>query len=293
MLGKLFRYDWKENAKGCLILIAVALGMTILAILSLRLFVRMDASGNSTSVGVTPLALAGVLTFFLYAVALIGLIWGGVIYLACSFYNSMYSRRGYLTHTLPVSSWKLWNSKILAGAAWYFLLFLTAILSIACLIGAVLYQAASPQDVRQFASRIGEIWEEILKQLDVRGCEVILQFVLVTLLEKFAFVTILYSAVTLGQLSRKHKGLMAVVWYFVILIVNTLLGNLSALLPVQPVKNQLTPFMDYNKMVVSLGQTLYVSYSLTRVFTVLVQTTVALILYFLSAYIIRKKLNLE
>ena len=95
---------------------------------------------------------------------------------------------------------------------------------------------------------------------------------------------ILFGAITIGQLSAKHKVMMSIVSYFAITIVVQIISSL-VMIPIT--------FYTTQQMIQEVNVTLSATTTPTYTISILINLITAIILYFLSNYIINRKLNLE
>jgi len=231
MLGKMFKHEWKGIYRvGCLMLILIA-GVTFFGWLAFQSPMWQSMVTDTYYSAMRIADIMSILTLFLYAVMLFGIGIGILIYLAVHFYRTMYADEGYLTHTLPVTSHELLVSKILTSGLWYLLVMFAIALSImllaASLIGAVLLEDYT----------WGQIWRDIfgswgdftalLKSelgLDINYWFII--SLLSMLVSPFITVSIVFGAISIGQLFTKHRVLMAIVSYVGIYFVSSIFNNI-------------------------------------------------------------------
>ena len=69
-------------------------------------------------------------SLMLYVLGLFALFVLTAVYLTMRFYKTMYSNQGYLTHTLPLSTTAILNTKILTAVLWLVIAFAATIGSI-------------------------------------------------------------------------------------------------------------------------------------------------------------------
>ncbi len=120
MLGKLLKHELKDTARLFLPLNAIVLAVA--AVWSVLIWIGLFDNSVLGPVG-------GIL-LLIYILSIMALFIITAAYLAFRFYKTMYANQGYLTHTLPVSSASVLNSKIIAALSWLFLAFIVCFLSI-------------------------------------------------------------------------------------------------------------------------------------------------------------------
>lgn len=280
MLGKLFKHEWKRIYKlECLLLIIMAVFTAIEAIMfftPMTDFMRMSSSEFAKS---EPITIFWIMAFMASIVAcvmvIIGVTYGNIISIGMNFEKTMYSDEGYLTHTLPVTPHQLLVSKLLVGGLWTLIIELAMCLCIFVLVATF---STSVSDANIIA--------EILEEIDFRRADMgilihyLAAYGFMLLGGPFSSITTLFGALTIGQLSKKHKGLMGILTYFGISIVSTILTNI-----IQGIGSMITMSNPYS----SIHFTLFFGMDMS----LLLNALVAVILYFLSHYIIVRKLNLN
>ncbi|MCI9676963.1 MAG: hypothetical protein HFH06_14630 [Lachnospiraceae bacterium] len=288
MLGKLLKHEWKSTWKvGGMMLLGLLL-VSFFGWFSFQAPVWQSMSDNGYYNGFTLWDLMSVGVLLLYVIMLIGLNYGIMIYIGVHFYKTMYTDEGYLTHTLPVSKHEILVSKILIGGLWMLLVTIGVFLSVMGLVSSM-FGAVMPEG---YSWR--ELWDEMQPYMgymddmfkDTFGMSITSYFILLAVMsvvQPFCTITILFGAISIGQLFTKHRVLMAIVSYVGIMIVANMLSSM-----VQGAFsiNQMARSLDDNAM---LGR--YMNVSLY--FSVFLSIVEAIILYIVSHQITTKKLNME
>lgn len=284
MLGKLIKYEWKATYKICGALLLFMAIMSIAGCASFYTPMWKYAFNDSRINRVSPLDILGVFTLLAYILSIVGVIWGMMIYLGVHFYRTMYADEGYLTHTLPVTSHQLLAGRIIVSGLWYLLVMVLMCLSFFGLAYSLINAAYSAYGGGESLwAWITRNWDTINWGFSVNTIGDIITYFLMILVTPFTSVTILFGAITLGQLSAKHKVMMSIVSYFVISFISQMLvGLLSIPLTVSSTLSSL-----YNS---HYSGGLYMP---TYALTIGVGVVLSVVLYFISNYIITKKLNLD
>ena len=282
MLGKLIKYEWKNTAKICGSLNLFLVLMTVIACLS---FCTPMWEAVFTGNGFSPMLLLGIMFLILYFVSIIGVLYGILIYLGVHFYRTMYSEEGYLTHTLPVTGHQLLVSKILTAVLWYLIVMVLLMASIFALLFTFMQMIFAAEGIN-FVKELFRNWDTFLYGLEyAMGGELatgILFYILQIVVGVFGSVMILFGAITIGQLSSKHKVMMSIISYFGI---TTVLQIISSMVMV--------PVTYYStQAVMERGEVMWTTTS-TLVIAMVINLITAIVLYFSSHYIINKKLNLD
>ncbi len=290
MLGKLMKYEWKSTYKVSCMMIAVLAATTILGVLAIRPIAggaleryMRESAGLLSVVSIAFM----VLSMLLYVIAMVAVSIGSNVYFGIHFYKSMYSGEGYLTHTLPVGKHQLLCSKILVGGLWMILIIIAMLASVLSLV------VFSIPDINfaDLLETIGHLFTEvdrILKQelglsLTFYGVVVLVSY----LVMPFLSMAILFGAISLGQLFHKARILMAFVFYFGIVIVESIGKSLFS-----SVVNMRT-FSSAMDTVAEASHAIQTTFNMQMISTFVVDIVVAVLLYLASWYVISRKLNLE
>lgn len=287
MLGKLIKNEWKSTYKvGCLMLI-VLLVVTFFGWLSWQSPMWQAIGGNTEVANASIWDVFSIFMMMIYMVMLVGVIYGILIYLGVHFYKTMYTDQGYLIHTLPVTKHQILGSKILVSGLWYMIIMLAVyasmilwILSLASIAIPEGYSLASAW--KEIAPELGNVLEGFKTELgwDLKATGIYMIFY--TLIAPFTGLTILFGSITLGQLFHKARVLMAIVCYIGVSVLMSLFASVFQSFNSVNMFTDLAEEMAFGKyMNGTLG------------FTMVVNLIIAVILYFVSHYIISKKLNME
>lgn len=287
MLGKLVKYEWKNTAKVCGSLILFLVIMTTVSCLFFCLPSISDFLLGGSSSGFTPMLILKIMLLVLYIFAMIGVVYGAFIYLGVHFFKSMYSDEGYLTHTLPVSSHQLLISKTFVAGIWYLLITVVMLLSMVALILTIGGKVMSYEGMNIF-EELAASWDDIIRAIEsVLGIGIVgesLLYLLQIIIGAFCSMTILFGAITIGQLSSKHKVMMSTISYFAITVALQIITSL-VMIPIT--------FYTTQQMIEEVNVTLSMTTTPTYTISILINLITAIVLYFLSNYIITKKLNME
>ena len=208
MFGKLLKYEFKSTAKWYLLITLIALGLSVLT--------GIIAGSSSTTIRSWDLD-----TMQMVAGTIGILIFGGVIGLYLSnyyiiirrFYSNLYGREGYLTWTLPASPHAIILSKfvgaLVASLYCLFLLFFSGFITI-IVMGAVIGQDLSP-----VFSIIAEAFSHSIAYW------IIIWWIFTTASGIFLF----YVSIALGQLFQNRRGLKAILFFFLLCIVLSIIGT--------------------------------------------------------------------
>ena len=289
MLGKVIKYEWKKVGKVGLILFLTILAVTVLEGVIVRMPFVMDAfsvekmnryHARQQNV-ITEIGL--IVSLVMYALLVAGCLYGLLIYLTVRFYKTMFTAKGYLTHTLPVKPHQLLLSKLFVGGMWYIIIQLAGLVSfvvVVILFGATMYQGvysdAGLMDVWL------SLWEAIAALIGEYGVEMVPLAAIpvwLIIIAPFTVVMMLFGSFTVGQLAPKGKVVIGIATYAGVMIVNGLLTFF-----VQIAMNIICPPTYENIVMYFVGQ--YIS-------PVVVSLIIGIVMYIVSHLIISKHLNLD
>ena len=192
---KLLKYEWKACARICLPLYAVEL---LVAFINRLLYSDI---GSKLLYGIPSIVMT-----MLYAAIMVALFVVTAVVLVQRFYKNLLGSEGYLMFTLPVSVTQHIFSKAIIAVAMCFLSCLVAFLSI-----LLLSHGINPAAFSFF---------------DLAAVPYVLEGLLWLVLCAFAAVLFIYLCIALGHLAKKHRLLMAFVWYFVLSTAVQIIGML-------------------------------------------------------------------
>ena len=265
MFGKLLKYEFKSTSKWYLLITLIALGLSVITGViggsATNGFVDMETDSMRIVTGTLGILIFG---------GVIGLYLSNYYIIIRRFYSNLYGREGYLTWTLPASPHAIILSKFIGAlvASLYciFLLFFSSFITI-LVMGAVMGQDLSP-----VFNVISEIFSHSI------ALWIIIWWIFTTASGIFLF----YVSIALGQLFQNRRGLKAILFFFLLCIVLSIIGT-----AVQPVKNWNDLFYllyNYGNM-----EELGISFIPGLIYEVIKIVS----MYFTIHYISKYKLNLQ
>lgn len=272
MFGRLLKHEWRSNAATLWILSACALGASILAAVMLRSLMELRADDN-------PFAAAGIGMTLMFLILGIFAYYAAVqIILLVRFYKNKFTDEGYLTFTLPVNSHQIFLSSLLNMFFWTLISTLVLILCLIIMVAiGVDPSEMSPSDPSDNA------FDAMISNLPPAW------LILIQIL--FGFLSGLITPMTCltvgATVAKKHKILAAFGIYYVISMIASTVESIISVAFSQD-------FLDAG-MSGTLDIMNQMSEYTTRVSIVglLVQVVMATGCYFLSTYLMKRKLNLN
>ena len=193
------------------------------------------------------------------------------------FYKNYMTDEGYLMFTLPVSVHQLLWSKLLVSMLWFIAGFCVDALALVLTVYEDGMFAGLPEFVRT-------LFDSVNREYMVNGALYMLELLGVLLVSMVTACLMFYAPIAIGNSFATHKTLLSVVFYFVIqtvLQIVTLFGFSASVELVTPL---LTPAI--------LDSTIKTAHLLfTSLFVY--ELVIGAILYVLTWFMLRKKLNLQ
>lgn len=287
MFAKLLKHDWRATAGTLGILSLAALGASLLA--GGALFCLTHFEEELTGMAVAGLALSMVflcLALAAYSVAV------QIIQLV-RFYKSRFTDEGYLTFTLPVNSHQIFLSAFLNMLIWSVLSSVVLIVSVGLilLIGLPWDQINETMGQIQQA-QITELLEEIYSFYGFKIDGTFIGFQILQIIVNSLYgIVMMLTCITVGAVAaKKHKIIAAFVAYYVISFLTGMVGNiLSVGTSIDNMDHYLSSMLgSAADSMQSMYQMALQNMSLTIVWEIVLIVAG----YFLSTYLMKRKLNL-
>lgn len=270
MLGKVIKNEFKDTWKVLLSLDLALIVVTICGMIALNIF---SLKSNMSGFVVTGVSIV-------YMLGIFAVVTTGFIYLIVRFYKSMYGAEGYLTHTLPVSGFRILNGKLFTAVCWHFISMLLVITSILLLSYSLIANVSGTmgenipfaQLVKGVETLFGTpVWVMILKMLGY------------LIMSALSGLLMIYACLSIGQLFHKYKIGAAVVTYIIFYMITQIISFLVML----GTRSDYTVVNTY----IEAGESAAMMPNMTGA---VIQTIVMIIIYYcITAYICNRKLNLD
>ena len=200
MLGKLLKQDFRATAR---IMLPLYAAVPVLGLFT-NLITRLCENQNGFLIRAI-----GALVSFVFSLALIAAVVTTVVLMILRFYRNLMTDEGYLMFTLPVSTTELICSKLIVSVVWFL-----GALAVDALGLLVTGRFGSYQD----AVRFQVTYTFGMPMTGAQSAGLIIEFVAFLLLCCVALCLMTYAAMAIGQSFKKNKGLMSVVFFFVLWI---------------------------------------------------------------------------
>lgn len=264
MLGKLMKYEFKATWK---LLVPMELFMVLMSILA-YITVQLSFFDSKNDL----VEMTGMLVLMTYILSMFVISIVTVIYLIYRFYTSVYGDEGYLLHTLPVDKHHIIISKALVSAIWIILNVILVYLSILFLM------TTSKEFVETIRYGFDYYVNIINRYRKINAFSVFMTFVasFVTLAAKILKVS---ACISLGQLSSNHKVLVSFGLYYGIYFVQRIFNMIY-----------------YAVVALSADDSMAFTTSMFGggwAFSLISGLIYCVIFYFLTWYVMDRKLNLD
>lgn len=263
MLGKLLKHEFMETYKIMAVLNIILLGLSGIGMLLIG--TKISPSNDTMQF----LAASSAMIYFLaiFAVFIIT-----IVFITIRFYKTVYSVQGYLTHSLPVSSSAILNSKLLVSGFW---LIITACITVISFF--LLFRVALGSSWDSIALR--ESFQYLLAESGLFMPEIILYVIVAILISTFSVILMIFASLSVGQLFQQHRITASIVAYVVFYLIGSVLSTITLIV------------LRFNNMYTFSSNTYLYPRGLW--ISLLESFLYSIFFYFTCYYIINKKLNLE
>lgn len=256
MFWKLCKFEWKCSYRSFIFLYAVVL----ISSLFMNFGNRIDLSNSAMNFT------AGLVTM-IYGISLSTLCIMAFVNVIRTYYQSMFKRTSYLTHTLPVPSWMLVLSKILAGMFWIILSFFVCMISM--ILIALNFSDVNLSDIIGASGRI-------LSYFSIFDC---IRFIFMVLISVGETVALFYFVMTAANTKyiQRYRSVAAVLIFFAILIVEGIIGN----------------SFTHQILFSSLQINMMLSINTSSIFSMLMSLFMTGVWFFGNVYLLEHKMEIE
>ena len=279
MLGKLIKHEFRATGR----LMAPLFG----ALLLLAVFVRVSDLILSAADAPVFFEALNALLLIAYVLALLGVMVFSTVLMIKRFHQNFLTDEGYLMFTLPTSVHSLLWSKLITAALFFIFTFLAEALSVAI----VVWQGGMAADIYHgFAS----FFQELNGYYMANGVAFALETLALLFVSLLVTCLLFYAPMSIGYSFANHKGLLSVVFYFVIQAILQIFGVavLSGVVSDTAFHRLLTDAMD------NLGRTDTAAAAMqaahgTMLLALFTELFLGVLLYFLTYVMLRKHRNLQ
>lgn len=260
MLGKLIKYEFRATGRICLPLF----GALLLAACISRLFESLRFE-TPTVIGVIISVILIVATFVV--VLIVTLI---------RFYRNLLTNEGYLMFTLPVTTDSLIWSKLIVAFVW-------SVLSLVVVFAAILIMSVKDLNMSEISLMVTAALNEVgITQVQFNWF--IVELIAYLIVSIPVGIIILYTCMASSQLVNKYRILFSFGAYILLSIIGQILNSIALFIFMPKHLSFFTKPVATE--VVSLINT-------TMIYSIVSSLITGIVLYILTRFILKRKLNLE
>ena len=303
MLGKLIKHEWKATWKFPALISLFVVILTFLGVWSFKApFWNNLVTGNLERL--TFFDVAGFALLAMYFVYICIALYAIMIYFAIRFYKNMYTDEGYLSHTLPVKPSAHILSKTFVSGTWYLgstILMLASMFWLLSSFVSTIFTSAgmTPADMAELKAygldfSLSHFAEAFSSISSMPFWLFAILLVLTGLFSCYSSMLIIYVCISIGQLFKKHKVIASILTY---LVVTTILSTVLtiAMIPISFSMmlngNYLTLMESADPVTIMVAP--YAMMAPMFIVTVVCTVVFSVVSYFITEFIMRRKLNLD
>ncbi len=271
MLGKLIKYEFKSTGRMLLPLYGLLLILSFLIRFSTINESNYNTDNPVMQIFAVVIVLAYVLVNFIVVI-------GTFVVIIQRFYKNIFGDEGYLMNTLPVKAWENVASKTIVAFVWSILSGIVAVISFIIMIGIKF-------------SRIGIELSEIIKQirivnikLDGLIVEMIFILLVIMIVSTIQSILHIYVSIAVGQTAQKRKVLSSIGTYIGLSVIVSIINNIVGLM----FGKGTIIYTNSSNIADVLGL-----FNNVFLVTLIIEIVLSFIYFFITTYMMKKKLNLE
>jgi hypothetical protein len=269
MLGKLLKYEIKATAR---LFLPLYLTIVVFAVIN-RFFLAMPNLGDKSF---SFYSLAVTISMIVFVTLMVGLVVMTLFVLIQRFYKNLLGDEGYLMFTLPVKSWSHILSKLIISMLWTIASSIVAFCSILLIFSKNI-------NISELLNELSVAYNQIVQQFGAYTYLINLEVIIFVLLNLASTILIIYAAIALGHLFNKHKLLSSFGMYIVLQIISQMIMSLAG-------------FIFFNLAIFKPESTFIPNVLLVNgilLLSILFSGAFTAGYFFLTNYILKRKLNLE
>lgn len=272
MLGKLLKHELKATTRYFFPVYVALLCITIFN----KIFLELNLTGS------TFLEIFRGLFLTAYILIIFAVFIVAFIITILRFYKNLLGDEGYLMFTLPVKSHHHITSKLIISLFWFFLSVIMVLLSIGILLMGTGF-------LEEFWIELINVFNEGYRLLGYKLIFSIIISIGLIIIGQITGTLMFYVSISIGHISNKYKILGSIVAYFVINFLIQFVSTAFMFIYGLNTNN----FEIVNEYSSSFAIEIISFINDTFIFSFILSTIFGLIFYFLTNYILSKRLNLE
>ncbi len=274
MVKKLIKHEFVYYLRTLTVLVPLMLLMGAMKMIVVHL---TDHSGAAFSAITLTLDIARGSAYLMFAVTAFVMLLAPFFLGIVRFYKNMYSAEGYLTFTLPISNPQHIFVKLLV----------VIICELVCLL-VVLAAFAISMIGQPVPLMLEFIWDALVLRFSEAPFDTVLSLLYHVLLALVGLVSahlLSYACISIGQLAKKNRILLAIGAYFIYYVISQIFGTLLLIFFIFAVNS---PTFD-----LLLNANVGWPWLFLRTVVLLFNVGLTALFYFITLHIMNKKLNLE
>lgn len=274
MLGKLFKFEWKDTYLVGTVFSIVVLILSLIGALVFQTDIWEVDFGSRAAESLVATTL--MFYFVSYGFGIGAMILVMRYYFFWRYYKNLFTDQGYLMNTLPVTANQLLRAKLFVALIWQYITWLVVGLAVFILAFGFV-SGIEAVSLGEIVEAFREVFREIYSDITVEEIPFLVSMMLILLISPLSELMLMYAAVGIGQLSKKHKFLISVLILIGLYMARSFLMQI-AMIPLNFL------FMGVDSMW---------AYNVGGVISLFVVIGIIIGLWFLNKYFLEKKLNLE
>ena len=280
MLGKLIKHEFRATGR----LMAPLFGALVLLAHVVRandlVFQHVESYSAFLNILNTLLIIA-------YVLALFGVMVFSTVLMIKRFHQNFLTDEGYLMFTLPTSVHSLLWSKLITAALFFIFTFLAEALSVAIVVGR-------GGLAREMFTGFADLFRAMDSYYMANGLAFALEMLALLFVSLLVTCLLFYAPMSIGYSFANHKGLLSVVFYFVIQAVLQIFGVavLAGAVNDTAFHRLLTDAMDNLGRIDTPVTAMQAAHG-TMLLALFTELFLGAILYFLTYFMLRKHRNLQ
>lgn len=284
MLGKLLKHELKATSREFSMLYIALLALTVLNKIFLVLNDNTDLFQSDSIIGTIVRTLHNIMILtYVFLCAAVFII--TTVLILMRFYNNLTGDEGYLMFTLPVPTWMLIVSKLIAAVLWQIISIFAFIISMIILFWGYDFR----ERLIDLLKQSGWFYSSIRNSL-VFTAVLILFLIIAMLIYNTAEY---YFCIAIGHLAKKHRIASSIGAYFLFNFVMQFIFLLISINSLDFISDKMEKLFNLSGKGVEFMK-VYLSYQNTFIIVIIIiLLVIAAILCYTTTMIFRKRLNLE
>ena len=271
MFSKLLNHDFINTRRYGFPILFLILCMGILGCVFSFLCIKVFPPSNASTVQIF-FFISGTTLLSLSIIGLFALCGLMMIFMMIYFYKNLVTDEAYLTFTLPVSPAQILSSKLFTAFFWNMISWIAAVLSFTLMLLPGYFMASPAYEYLHTLFQFYTVHQWITAVL----------WLINFIISNLSTMLMVYAAIILGAvIARKHKIAVAIGLVFAVSAIKSTFVSLF----------NLSSTLFYDALYLQNGISNY--YDISNIFMIIINAVFSIVFFFLTKYLLEKKLNLE